>query len=358
MKRSVFLFMLLLTGLWVSAQVRVVGKHRILTDAEGVDYLILFDKIDNSSLVNSSEIHYISGTSGAYVQWFLYDGSQKQLLYNVNSVSGRESYIEPQHSTTYIINEEGKEFSIHVQSLADAGTGSVVHYTASDGRVLTYDTEQKTRINLTENLVEEKINQVMADDDEPEKIACKITTITAERTETHENQRPGESSIDGSAPLDIQFFSNPEGDVRNYLWQIYRDGELIITRTEQDHRYVFEHSGKYRVLLMVSNAEQEANDSINIDVSESQLMVPSVFTPNGDGYNDEFRVAYTSIAKFHASIVNRWGRVIFSWTDPQRGWDGTIGGKPAPEGTYFYIITATGSDGKPYKLKGHLNLLR
>jgi len=88
------------------------------------------------------------------------------------------------------------------------------------------------------------------------------------------------------------------------------------------------------------------------------LEVPNVFTPNGDGINDEFRVAYQSLTKFEAWIYNRWGRLVYHWNDPQKGWDGNIGGKKAAEGAYFYVIKAVGSDGIKYLKKGDINLLR
>jgi len=87
-------------------------------------------------------------------------------------------------------------------------------------------------------------------------------------------------------------------------------------------------------------------------------LVPNVFTPNGDGQNDEFRVAYKSIITFQAWVYNRWGRKVFSWSDPQKGWDGNINGKKATTGPYFYVIKATGSDGVKYLKKGDINLLR
>ena len=117
-------------------------------------------------------------------------------------------------------------------------------------------------------------------------------------------------------------------------------------------------------------------------MNESMLLVPNVFTPNGDGANDEFRVAYRSIKEFHCWVYNRWGHLVYEWTDPAKGWDGTIGGKPAAEGAYFYVIRALGTDAdknakytiKPiynkklkkqdegligvYQLSGSINLLR
>lgn len=190
-------------------------------------------------------------------------------------------------------------------------------------------------------------------------VKCNLTTFTTTRDDLNENERPEQTtSLSGSAPLDIQFFSNPTANVQNYRWQIYKDNTLVLTRTEQNHQYTFTEAGKYTVKLLVSNNSCSDSASVDISISESNIIAPKIFTPNGDGKNDEFRVAYTSITEFQGTIINRWGRIIFEWSDPAKGWDGKINGKPAPEGTYFYIINAKGSDNKLYKLKGPINLLR
>jgi gliding motility-associated-like protein len=99
-------------------------------------------------------------------------------------------------------------------------------------------------------------------------------------------------------------------------------------------------------------------------VVNSLLEVPNVFTPNGDGKNDEFRVSYKSLISFKGQVFNMWGRLLYAWDDPAKGWDGTIGGVPAAEGAYMYVIEAVGADkdqdGKPmkYVYRGDINLLR
>ena len=56
-------------------------------------------------------------------------------------------------------------------------------------------------------------------------------------------------------------------------------------------------------------------------------------------------------------IVNRWGNPVFETTDPAAVWDGTSGGNPCNEGTYFYILKAK-SSGKDKVMQGHITLHR
>lgn len=174
-------------------------------------------------------------------------------------------------------------------------------------------------------------------------------TYTTTRGTSMENEveRPiQETTIKGSAPLNILFKANTSTPVEYYLWRNYHYDNLMSTRSESEERIIFEERGSYSVKLDMENNYGCHCDTTfeDIAISESLLMVPNVFTPNGDGMNDEFRVAYRSIREFHCWVYNRWGHLVYQWDDPAKGWDGTINGRPAPEGAYYYVIRALGTD--------------
>ena len=95
---------------------------------------------------------------------------------------------------------------------------------------------------------------------------------------------------------------------------------------------------------------------------ESKLEVPNIFSPNGDGMNDFFQVEAQTLKTFQGTIINRYGRKVFEWTDWENedaGWDGRLNGSTkAVPGVYFYVIEAEGFDGQVYKLEGSLHLVR
>lgn len=191
------------------------------------------------------------------------------------------------------------------------------------------------------------------------RVIAKIKTETTVRTEKNEGDRPENvSTLSASAPLDINFIAIPNGNVNFYSWDILSNGVSLLNRTDETHRYTFTVAGTYVVRLRVENAWCAYTDSITVKVSESAIYAPNVFTPNGDEVNEEFRFAYKSIIEFQCWIFNRSGKKLYSWTDPQKGWDGTYNGKPVPEGAYFFVAKAKGSDGREYNLKGDINLLR
>ena len=212
-----------------------------------------------------------------------------------------------------------------------------------------------------------------------------ITTTRGQQGEaSNEVNRPysPDDVLNMSAPLEVHFKSNGL-NAEYYQWKLYKGSSLMLSRNDSEHRYTFMDKGNYRVVVAISNPYCQLDSvEFNISVSESMVVVPNVFTPNGDGMNDEFRVAYRSLKEFHCWVYNRWGHLVYEWTDPAKGWDGTIGGRPAAEGAYYYVIRALGTDAdknakytiKPiyqnklkkqdealigvYQLSGSINLLR
>lgn len=203
---------------------------------------------------------------------------------------------------------------------------------------------------------------VQAQNDYPS-VAPTATYIDDEGNET-------ETSTDfaGQAPLDVTFRANPEnmeGHNPTYEWHFKKEGEEneLMVRYEEDTQYTFTESGTMRVTLKVKlSGEDTELDStvIRITVSESKLIFPNAFSPNGDEYNPTFKPKeYQSLVEFHAYIFNRWGQKLYEWTDPaEDGWDGTYNGKPVKDGVYFLLCRAKGSDGRKYNIRKDVNLLR
>jgi gliding motility-associated-like protein len=87
-----------------------------------------------------------------------------------------------------------------------------------------------------------------------------------------------------------------------------------------------------------------------------QPLVPNVFSPNGDGINDTWQIAYlSSYPDCIVEIFNRYGQLLFRSQGYQTPWDGNYNGKPLPVGTYYYIITTSHL---PKPLSGPVTILR
>ncbi|MFO8000680.1 MAG: gliding motility-associated C-terminal domain-containing protein [Marinilabilia sp.] len=169
-----------------------------------------------------------------------------------------------------------------------------------------------------------------------------------------EHERHDETQ--GSAPIEIDFSNESEGPINALEWTFGSPGHSV----EQNPRVVFTEEGTDSVTLRVVGDEcEDVSDPYIVDVWESELDVPNVFTPNGDGINDEFRVAYRSLKEFEMVIFNRWGRKVYESKDPKKGWDGTVGGKTGSPGVYFYYIRAEGyNEEEVHKEEGAVHLIR
>jgi gliding motility-associated-like protein len=87
--------------------------------------------------------------------------------------------------------------------------------------------------------------------------------------------------------------------------------------------------------------------------------VPKVFTPNNDGTNDLLKPILVGIQTFrYFSVYNRWGNLIFTTEDPNRGWDGTFKGVAQPVETYLWMAEGVDVEGKRIVAKGMTSLVR
>lgn len=182
-------------------------------------------------------------------------------------------------------------------------------------------------------------------------------------------------SYSGSAPVTAAFKANPEdtdGYTARYEWVIYESGnadKVIVHRFDEDIEYTFLHSGSFTVELRATftdgdetqtyPAEGDEPARFTVSVSESRLEMPNAFSPNDDGYNDVYRAKDThqSIVSFKATIFNRSGQKLYSWSDVNGGWDGRYHGKVVPDGVYFVNVVAKGADGRSYHIRKDVNVL-
>jgi len=89
------------------------------------------------------------------------------------------------------------------------------------------------------------------------------------------------------------------------------------------------------------------------------ILVPSAFTPNGDGLNDIFKPFVIGLNKLnYFSVYNRWGQLLYKTTNIGQGWDGMFNGKAQPSGTYVYQAEGTDFKGQSIYRKGTFVLIR
>lgn len=76
--------------------------------------------------------------------------------------------------------------------------------------------------------------------------------------------------------------------------------------------------------------------------SQNIVHIPNIFTPNGDGINDLFRITATGFEEITVTIYNRQGEQVYRYFGVNGWWDGyTHAGVKVSPGTYFVIVEAS-----------------
>ncbi|HHG85279.1 MAG TPA: T9SS type B sorting domain-containing protein, partial [Bacteroidetes bacterium] len=95
-----------------------------------------------------------------------------------------------------------------------------------------------------------------------------------------------------------------------------------------------------------------ASDTVKVNLlTQDNVQIPNIFTPNGDGINDKFFVTGLGDTAWHLQVFDRWGKLRLSDTAYQNDWQGD----QLPEGVYYYILKSRLTCGT---FIGHVTLMR
>ncbi|MDP2388471.1 MAG: gliding motility-associated C-terminal domain-containing protein [Bacteroidota bacterium] len=164
----------------------------------------------------------------------------------------------------------------------------------------------------------------------------------------------------GIAPLQVQF-TNTSSGANSYYW-LFGNGDTLATTVYNpvaDLNQYYTTPGTYTAYLLGVNSLNYCSNSTTVEIivlaQEIAVVVPNVFSPNGDDLNDFFGVKSYGINEFSCAIFNRWGSHVADLKSVTDKWT------PSPdvsEGTYFYIMKAKGIDGKDYSNEGYVLLVK
>jgi gliding motility-associated-like protein len=142
----------------------------------------------------------------------------------------------------------------------------------------------------------------------------------------------------------ITFKNTSTGDAVSYQWD-FGNGS---SSTDQNPAHNFKVTGTYLVTLTVTypgDCSYSNQQLLRLGLGYS-LVVPTAFTPNGDGINDTLRPIFTGMNAVHMSVYDTWGAIVYKESGITiNGWDGTINGASAENGNYSIIVQATTFNG-------------
>ena len=88
------------------------------------------------------------------------------------------------------------------------------------------------------------------------------------------------------------------------------------------------------------------------------VYVPSSFTPDDDGINDDFFPVVRGVISYSFSVFNRWGELIFESKEIGKGWNGKHKSELSMNGIYIYHVRVILPNNSTQEYTGHVQLLR
>tara|TARA_B100000768_G_scaffold141291_1_gene132923 strand:- start:1278 stop:2705 length:1428 start_codon:yes stop_codon:yes gene_type:complete len=167
--------------------------------------------------------------------------------------------------------------------------------------------------------------------------------------------------IQSPMPLEVQL------DTLLPTCELVNDGAINAYITGGTYPYIFELNGQiellpldsvgtgsYRYVVTDLNGCQDSNQFFLGTKQEQCFLIPNMFSPNNDGFNDELRLKHSDWSIYTMSIYNPIGQLVYQADESGSGWDGYSNGQPMPTGDYYYML----STNEGQKIYGYVTLIR
>lgn len=143
-------------------------------------------------------------------------------------------------------------------------------------------------------------------------------------------------------------------NLQTWIWD-FNDGQFGNGATAY---HSFANGGAYEVVMTVTDANGCFDQAREIISVELLPVLPTGFSPNGDGENDVFIIRGGPFKSVLFKVYSQWGEDIFVTNDENEGWDGTWKGEPAPLGVYSWYFVVEMGNGTIVKKSGDITLMR
>lgn len=148
-------------------------------------------------------------------------------------------------------------------------------------------------------------------------------------TEIYESPKNFLKDTSGICPGD-ELMLAPVNNYAQYAWKNGGTSKILKARQPGDY-----------ILAVTDINGCSGSDTLKVylkDYCPNTIYFPNAFTPNHDQKNDVFRPIVTgNIEKYHFTIYNQFGQLIFASNQPRVGWDGTMNGQLQSTGNYVWV---------------------
>ncbi|TGE29006.1 T9SS type B sorting domain-containing protein [Hymenobacter metallicola] len=127
-----------------------------------------------------------------------------------------------------------------------------------------------------------------------------------------------------------------------------------LDQTPPDNQQVL----RYRIAASSPGLSQPSYSNVATVAREMRAVLPTAFTPNGDGLNDVLEVKGRFLSTFIFTVVDRNGQQVFRGTDRTQVWDGRVGTAQPVPGAYVWRFEAADETGQRVVQHGTITILR
>jgi len=153
---------------------------------------------------------------------------------------------------------------------------------------------------------------------------------------------------------EIDLSADPADPDCVYTWSNGEEGTDITVSPTENTTYT---------VKCVTPLGCENESTVDIEVvppqcNEDDVFIPSAFSPNGDGVNDQLFVRSKFISEMEFFVMNRWGEEVWRTGSQDQGWDGSFQGKELAPDVYAYCLKVTCVNSSTYTTSGNVTILK
>lgn len=167
---------------------------------------------------------------------------------------------------------------------------------------------------------------------------------------------PSSGTITQGGSIILNVETDPTSTITSYTWSPSEG--LSCTDCPNPTASPTETTTYTVVIITDDGCIGEAQITIVVDEPCGETYLPTMFSPNNDGVNDEFCVLGNCVIGVELNIYNRWGERVFQTTDPTQCWRGNHRGKPVNTGVYAYKARIFLNNGTELGESGNITLVR
>lgn len=163
----------------------------------------------------------------------------------------------------------------------------------------------------------------------------------------------------GMEPFNTDVLATTSTTANSYTW--FNNNTLLAGETDSIANLTGLTQGTYNTTIIVTDSygcADTATITISVD-GNIDIVIPNVFSPNGDNTNDVFFITAEGYKELHLEIYDRWGLKLWEVTGLNPSWDGrTTAGLEVTDGTYYYILRGVDFKNTTMEKTGYLSVVK